>query len=659
MGVSDNLTPTNTDNLQDSNGRESANTRAVLLVELANGRLIMITSERLTSDDGIASYEIDNDPSSSTYGQIFNPAGAGGTNPSGDGTDDQTAQIDLLTQVADGAGFSQVESLTALTLASGKTFVYTADVETDSIGIVEVNADGTLTNAGTLTDGTNLDGIQELTSLVINGNPILVAFAGSSGDNLLSYTIDPNTGGLTQVSDVNDTDGIGKNFLDAGLGSGASFVESHVDGAGNGFVLVGGSEDGVSLFSVDSAGNLSFENARGDDAAGSGDTDTDGNDLGRDLFVPAGGQTGLNNPAAGVFGEIGGATYAFVGGGDEDVVIFRIDPDAASDGTFDLTLVGQVDDYVNDISALQFLPGQNGEYFLAVGGEQSGLKFAEIQINSGTGVVTLDTANDVTIADAGGAGAELADSEDLAFHKGVLVSASDDDEGVAVFTTAAICVCAGTRIAPPGGEALIEDLRSGDLVLTQDAGAQPIRWVGCQRVKLSNMFPSDHLRAVCLQPGALGPGLPSTPLRVSRQHRLVVRSVIAKRMCGSAEVLVPAKDLVGLPGVTLGRDEETIRYYHLLLDQHHIVFANQTPAETLFLGEETVEILGSSLPQDLVLELRHSRGGHTSLARPEFRGNKACALFRRHAKNKKQLVQPWTSARKDPSSTPRHSAVLV
>ena len=35
----------------------------------------------------------------------------------------------------------------------------------------------------------------------------------------------------------------------------------------------------------------------------------------------------------------------------------------------------------------------------------------------------------------------------------------------------------GTMIAVPGGQKPVEELEVGDLVLTKDNGAQPIRWI--------------------------------------------------------------------------------------------------------------------------------------------------------------------------------------
>jgi hypothetical protein len=48
----------------------------------------------------------------------------------------------------------------------------------------------------------------------------------------------------------------------------------------------------------------------------------------------------------------------------------------------------------------------------------------------------------------------------------------------------------------------------------------------------------------------LGPGVPARPLHVSPQHRILLRNRVAQRMFGAAEVLVAAKALLDLPGVT-------------------------------------------------------------------------------------------------------------
>lgn len=422
----------NTDNLQDSSAVETAGIRAVDLVELADGRLILITSERGGATDGIATYEIENDPTRSTFGQIINPANGTATNPTGAGLSDQSAKLGSLSQSANGNGFDDIQSIEAVTLSTGESYIYTADVATGTIGIARIGANGSLTEGPSLTLP-QLNGVQSVTVVDVGGQPILLAYAGGNSDSLMSFAIDPATGGLTLLDRETDGSGTAENFLGGG-GAGFGFVEGFTNSSGQTFVLAtgnDGTQNGVSLYTVNGAGQFTFQNARGDDRNGATETDPQGNTLGRDIFSPAGSQTGLDDSAAAAWVEIDGQTYVFVGGNDDDVTIFRVDPDAANDGTFDLTLVGQVDNFVNDISAMHVLSSDSGGT-LVVGGEQGGLRFAQIVVDPATGIVSLNLDTDGTLGDSIDPGAEIADSESLAYLNGVLVSASDNDGGVAI-----------------------------------------------------------------------------------------------------------------------------------------------------------------------------------------------------------------------------------
>ena len=451
------VTLQNTDNLQDAGATEANSTRAVELVQLADGRLIMITSENGGGTDGIATYEIDGNPDSPTFGQIINPVGSGSTAPAGGGTSDLTGKISQLQFSGAGNGFDNIQSMEAVTLPTGETYVFTADVDRATIGIARIGANGSLTEGPSLTDTLRLDQVQSLSVVNVGGQPILLAYAGGASDNLLSYAIDPATGGLTLLDREVDGNGTAENFLAGGNGESPSFVEGFTNSAGQSFVLAAGNDggqNGISLWTINSAGQLTFQNARGDDQNGGSETDPQGNTLGRDLISPAGSQTGLDDSNAAAWAEIGGQTYVFVGGNDDDVSIFRVDPDAANDGTFDLTLVGQVDDVMSDISALQFIPsGTSGT--LVIGGEQSELRYAAVVVNPTTGVVTLDLAGGRIVDDANDPGAELLDSEDLAYVNGVLVSASDNDNGVAILTAKPTFVTSsGTIEGVPGNDSL-------------------------------------------------------------------------------------------------------------------------------------------------------------------------------------------------------------
>lgn len=402
------LNLTNTDNVQDAGGTETWNTRAVELVTLANGDLILITSERTTITDGIATYQIDNDPSSATYGQVI-----GG-------------QLDTITEATNPVGYNDVEALAAVTLSNGSTYVYSAAEFNDSIGVAQLSIGGGLTALSPLTGVTE---VQELSVAEVNGQPFLLALSGGLGDALISYQINTD-GSLTQTDIEYDGSLSGENYLNNGDAQGPSLLESFTNSSGETFVIAGGDNDGISLWTLSGTGQLTFQNARGDDQAGAAETDPQGNNLSRDLISPS--QTGLWNVDAGTFAEIGGVTYLFVGGGDDDVVIFRVDADTVNnDGTYDLTLVGQADNLVTDISSMDYLQTDTGGV-LVIGGEQPGLEYHTVTVNP-DGTVTLTQV--ATSPDGAEGSAELLDSESMDVEGGILVSASDADDGVAIIST--------------------------------------------------------------------------------------------------------------------------------------------------------------------------------------------------------------------------------
>jgi hypothetical protein len=156
------------------------------------------------------------------------------------------------------------------------------------------------------------------------------------------------------------------------------------------------------------------------------------------------------------------------------------------------------------------------------------------------------------------------------------------------------CFTAGTLIATPTGPKEIETLNVGDAVLTQDHGFSPLRWIGATTRQVV-----DAIRPVRIGRGALGPGLPRRDLLVSPQHGMVVRSRFATEMTGRAEVLLPAEKLIGLPGVGWAMDVERVMYLHLLFDAHEIVYAEDTPTESLLPRPHILGVFGPEAEAEL------------------------------------------------------------
>ncbi|WP_322889019.1 MULTISPECIES: Hint domain-containing protein [unclassified Yoonia] len=191
------------------------------------------------------------------------------------------------------------------------------------------------------------------------------------------------------------------------------------------------------------------------------------------------------------------------------------------------------------------------------------------------------------------------------------------------------CYVAGTLIATPSGDVPIETLATGDLVTTQDNGAQVIRWIGKSTVTArGNMAP------VRIMAGALGPQSPARDLLVSRQHRIMLSSKICQRMFGTTELLVPAIKLTALPGIFVEETDCELTYYHLLTDAHEIIFAEGLASETMLTGPGAMQALGP----DYVAEIEAIFPDVTTLpplpARPIAQGGKQIEkLIARHHKN--------------------------
>ncbi|MGV6847939.1 MAG: Hint domain-containing protein [Marinibacterium sp.] len=205
------------------------------------------------------------------------------------------------------------------------------------------------------------------------------------------------------------------------------------------------------------------------------------------------------------------------------------------------------------------------------------------------------------------------------------------------------CFASGTMIATPAGETLIESLSAGDLVLTVDHGPQPIRWIGSRALTRAELTAKPRLRPIRITAGALGSGLPLRDLRVSAQHRMLVRSAIAVRMFNAHEVLIPAHKLVGVPGIDVDDAAETVTYHHMLFDRHEIVTAEGAPSESLFTGPEALNAIGPDARAEifeLFPELRFPDHIPNSARLIPAKGRQARTMIHRHLKNDRPLLDP-------------------
>jgi len=225
--------------------------------------------------------------------------------------------------------------------------------------------------------------------------------------------------------------------------------------------------------------------------------------------------------------------------------------------------------------------------------------------------------------------------KDVAGNDAALVSTQDNDVNV-------VCFRAGTMIRrADGADIAIEKLKVGDRVETLDTGPQTVRWVGQRSLSVPTMLRYPKLRPILIPSGALSPGIPETDLYVSPQHRILVRSRIARRMFGVDDVLVAAKKLVGVNGIRVDQAAWQATYLHVLLDRHNILLANGAPCESLLLGPQCLQSLGSEAIEEISLIFGGLPEGATpqQVARLIPPGHRVDRMTARHRQNNKWLLQ--------------------
>jgi hypothetical protein len=177
------------------------------------------------------------------------------------------------------------------------------------------------------------------------------------------------------------------------------------------------------------------------------------------------------------------------------------------------------------------------------------------------------SAHTITISDSGGYNIKtftFSPSTDVS-----RIKLTQEDVAGVLADVLTICFMPGTMIATSEGEAPVETLQRGDLVLTAEGEARPVLWVGRQTIAARFVDPVRNW-PIRIAAGALAENVPSRDLLVSPEHALLVE-----------DVLVNAGALVN--GTSIRRESavaETFVYCHVELEDHSLILAENVPAET-------------------------------------------------------------------------------
>jgi len=131
------------------------------------------------------------------------------------------------------------------------------------------------------------------------------------------------------------------------------------------------------------------------------------------------------------------------------------------------------------------------------------------------------------------------------------------------------CFTAGTLIRTPTGEVAVESLKRGDRILTQDGRIATVDWLGIQTISIRF---ADKLRVlpIRIRAGAIAENVPSRDLRISPDHAILVEGALIQ-----AGALVNGTSIVRETNVP-----KSFTYYHVEVEDHSLILAENTPAET-------------------------------------------------------------------------------
>ncbi|OYX26304.1 MAG: hypothetical protein B7Z10_03685 [Rhodobacterales bacterium 32-66-7] len=422
-----------------------------------------------------------------------------------------------------------------------------------------------------------LDGYR--VDIVDASNNVIFSQTILPGSNVLpnwtNYTLNfdfPAAGTYTlRFTEIGDGDSLGALVDDVQITSIVDGADLLNGGDGNDTIYGGAGSD---VISGDANDDLLSGDTGADSLSGGTGRDTLYGGVGQDTLLGDGDNDVL-------FGDAGNDSLD--GGNGDDILRGGEGPDTMRGGAGNDVFLVQLDEVLGDGNDIVDGGGNAGE---PISTDNDTIDFSvygwdRVEIDY-TSTDPLNLVGTITIYDANGKAG------------GVVIGRIDFNE-----IETLICFTPGTLILTDRGEVAVETLVPGDRVMTRDHGLQALRWVGKRRLSMLDLVAQPELRPVRIARGAFGPAGPDRAMLVSPQHRVLIEGAKAELLFGEAEVLVPAKHLVGQIEATRALPEEGVVYIHILFDSHEIVQSDGIWTESFQPAERTLSALDADVRAEL------------------------------------------------------------
>jgi hypothetical protein len=188
----------------------------------------------------------------------------------------------------------------------------------------------------------------------------------------------------------------------------------------------------------------------------------------------------------------------------------------------------------------------------------AGISFGSDSISNSNGVLSVIGSSNNLLATI---------NFDTATSNENLKLVSDGGLGSQIIATA--CFLSGTLISTKNRKVPVQELVIGDKIIASDNREHIIKWIGRRTYRQPFKKNDRTIFPICICKSAFSDNIPSENLFLSPEHSILIENL-----------LVPSKFLVNGKSIKIIDNLSEISYYHIELDNHELILAENTKVET-------------------------------------------------------------------------------